>query len=131
MREEGDGDDDGHTLPVTRSGPESRPANVGRDGAVELDASLDLVELVKDETVSLVTVGMVVCEGAERLGLLALTDEPTGRLGDEPDEEELEDRGDRLEDGGDTPCPLAVDPRRAESGPGSAIERKLLLGDAA
>ena len=70
---------------------------------VHLDSSLNLLELVHDERVGLVTVRMVVCERAESLRLFALAHEVTGRLGHEPDEEELEDGGNGLEDGRNTP----------------------------
>ena len=89
------------------------------------NSGLDLLKLVEDEGVGLVAVGMVVREGVKRLGLLALADEETGGFGDEPDEEELEDGGDGLKDGRNAPCPLAVDPRRAERGPRSTVKRKL------
>ena len=70
---------------------------------VHRDGGLDLLVLVEHERVGLVAVGVVVGERVERLGVLALADEPTGGLGHEPDEEELEHGGDRLQDGRDAP----------------------------
>lgn len=60
---------------------------------------------------------MVVRECAKSLAVLALADEVTGRLGHEPDQEELEDGGGGLQEGGNTPCPLALDVLGAERGP--------------
>ena len=87
---------------------------------IKLNACLDLVELVEDERVRLIAVRVVIGKSLECLGLLALGDKPTRRLGREEDERELKDRGETLEDGGDTPRPVVVDklgtkrcPRRA------------------
>ena len=66
---------------------------------------------------------MVVREGAESLRVLALADEPTRRLWDEPDQEELEDGRDSLEDGGDTPRPVALDASSAERRPRSTVQK--------
>lgn len=71
--------------------------------AVEVDRSLDFLKLVLDERILLVAVCVVVGERVQRLAVLALADEVTGRLGHEPDEEELEDGGDCLEERGNTP----------------------------
>ena len=70
---------------------------------VHANSRLNLLELVQNERVGLVTVRMVVRERVQSLGLLALAHEVTGRLGDEPDEEELQEGGDGLEDGWNAP----------------------------
>jgi hypothetical protein len=72
-------------------------ADVGSDGAVKLDLRLDFLVLVLHEGVVLVTVGVVVREGLERLGLTTLGHEPTRRLGHEPDEEHLQNGRETLE----------------------------------
>jgi hypothetical protein len=76
---------------------ENAYADVGSDGAVEIDLRLDLLVLILHERVVLVAVGVVVREGLERLGLATLGHEPTRRLGHEPDEEDLEDGRETLE----------------------------------
>ena len=45
LGEEGDGDDDAHAFAVARGHDERFPANVGRNGPVELKGGLDFVEL--------------------------------------------------------------------------------------
>lgn len=117
MGEEGNGNDDDHTLPVTGGSIEGRPANVGGDGAVELNTSLDLVVLKEHKGISLIAVSVVVSEGLQSLRLPALGDEPTRRLRCEQDKEELENGRKTLEDGGDAPCPVVGDELRTESGP--------------
>ena len=44
LGEEGHGDDDAHTFAVSRGRDERFPADVGRDGAVELEGGLDFLE---------------------------------------------------------------------------------------
>ena len=90
---------------------------------VHLDGGFDLLELVDHQRVPLISICMVVREGAESLRVLALADEPTGGLWDEPDQEELEDRRDSLEDGGDTPGPVALDASSAERRPRSTVQK--------
>ena len=70
---------------------------------VHADSRLDLLELVLDERVLFITICMVVRKDVQRLLLLALADEETWGLGHEPDEEELEDGGNGLEEGRNTP----------------------------
>ena len=90
---------------------------------VHLDRCLDLLELVEDERIGLVAIRMVVREGAQRLGLLALAHEPTRGLGHEPDEEDLDYGGQRLKRRWDAPGPGAVDLECAIGGPSSAVRR--------
>jgi hypothetical protein len=121
LREEREGDDDAHALEVTRRSEQRLVANVGGDGAVEVDLSLDLLELVAHERVLLVAVGVVVCKGLERLCVTALGHEPTRRLRHKPDEEDLENGGNALESGRCAPRPLALDVLGAKAGPRSAV----------
>lgn len=78
LREEGQGDNDPHTLTIARSREERLVADIGGDGAVELDGGLDFLELVLDERVLLVTIGVIVGERLESLGITTLAHEPTG-----------------------------------------------------
>ncbi len=70
---------------------------------IQMNSGLNLLELVKDEGIGLVTIRMVVRKCAQSLGLLALAHEVTWGFGYEPDEEELEERRDGLEDGWNAP----------------------------
>lgn len=105
LREEGNGDDNAHAAEVTGSGEELLPRRVGSGLLLKTDHLLDLVDLKLDEGVVVVATAVVL--GNDVLGLLelALGDEPTGRLRNEEDEGELENRGKTLEDGGDAPRP--------------------------
>ena len=103
LGEEREGNNDTHALEVATGLEEREPADLGSDLTVELDGGLDFLVLVLDERVLVVAVRVVVGEQLEGVGVAALADEPTGRLGREPDEDDLDDGGETLESGGDTP----------------------------
>jgi len=119
LREEGEGDDDAHTLAVSNSGEESGPADLLSDSAVELDGSLDFIVLVLDEWILLVTITVVVCEGLQSLSIATLVDQPTRRLGSEPDESDLNDGRETLKSGGCAPGPGVLDLEGSVGRPGS------------
>ena len=73
------------------------------------NSGLDLLKLIEDEGVGLVTVGMVVGESVEGLSLLTLGHEPPGRLWCPKDKEELEDGRETLKDGWNSPRPVVLD----------------------
>eukprot|EP00753_Platysulcus_tardus_P022222 PLAT9429.2.p2 GENE.PLAT9429.2~~PLAT9429.2.p2 ORF type:complete len:186 (-),score=4.42 PLAT9429.2:655-1212(-) len=97
LREESDRDDDTHALPVAGRREEGLPADVGGDGAVELDCRADLFVFVLDKRVLVIAVGVVVGERLQGLGIFSFAHEPTRRLGDEPDEEDLQNGRDTLQ----------------------------------
>jgi hypothetical protein len=119
LGEESERDDDAHTLAVAGGHDERLVADVGGDGAIELDGSLNFLVLVLHERVLVVAVSVVVRERLERLRIATLGHEPTGRLGCEEDERDLEDGGQTLEDGRDTPRPARVDLEGTVGSPGS------------
>ena len=51
LREEGDGDDDVHTLAISRSSDERLPADIVSNRTVELDCGLDFLEFILHERV--------------------------------------------------------------------------------
>lgn len=51
LREEGEGEDDPETLQVASLGEDGLPANVGSNGAIELNSSLDFLKFILDEGV--------------------------------------------------------------------------------
>ncbi len=65
-----------------------------------------------------ITVGVVTGEDDLCLLITAAVDQPTRRFGEEPDEEELDDRRQTLEGRRDTPRPVVVDAEGTEGGPG-------------
>ncbi len=70
---------------------------------------------------------MIVGEDLESLRFTALADQPTRRLGGEPDQEDLENRRETLEGRRDTPCPSAVsDLESTESRPCSTSKLPLI-----
>lgn len=85
---------------------------------LETDGLLDLAELELDGGVVGVAVGVILGEDVEGLVVLILGDQETGRLGNPPDTDELDDGGEGLEQGGNTPRPVALDIVGSESQPG-------------
>jgi len=117
LREEGNGNDDDHTFPVTGGGNQRLPADIGSNCAIELDSGLHFLELELDEGVLIVAVCVVVSEDLQSLFVTALGYEPTRGLWSKEDEEELEDGGKTLKERGDTPGPVTGDVLTTESGP--------------
>ena len=113
----GEGNDDPHALAVSGRSEQSGPSDSLSSSAVKGDGLLDFVVLELDEGVLVVAVSVVVGEGAEGIGITALADEPSRRLGAEPHEENLSDGGETLEDGRETPCPRRLDAESAVGGP--------------
>ena len=99
----GEGNDDPHALAVSGSSEQSAPSDGLSSSAVKSDGLLDFVVLELDEGVLVIAAGVVVGEGAEGIGITALADKPSRRLGAEPHEEDLSDGGKTLEDGRETP----------------------------
>ena len=85
--------------------------------AVELNTSLDFVELEENERVGLIAISVIVSESLERLAFLALRDEPPWGFRCPEDKEELEDGWETLENRGNSPCPVVVDKLSTEGGP--------------
>ena len=85
---------------------------------LEAESLLDLLELKLDGSVVLVTVGVVLGKHLEGNIVPVLGDVETGRLGHPVDEGALDDGGQGLEQGRNTPRPLAGDEVGAEGDPG-------------
>ena len=66
----------------------------------------DLRELRINEGVVAVALRMILDEDVEGLLVAVLREEPAGGLGDEPDEDELEQGGGQLQEGGEAPGPV-------------------------
>lgn len=118
LGEETEGEEDGKTIAVATGLEEVEVAGVLVVLVLHADGLLDLAELELNERVVLVAVGVVLGEDVEGLLVLLLGDEVTGGLGDPVDEDELDDRGEGLDEGGDTPRPLVVGVLGAERQPG-------------
>lgn len=86
---------------------------------LERDGLLDLVILNIDQLVILVTRGVVLGQDSLGLSMLALGDQPPWRFWNEPDEEDLEQRRDRLQEAGHAPSPVTNDIVRPERHPGT------------
>jgi len=91
LGEEGESDDNTHALEVTGGLEEGGPSNLLSDGAIKFDGGPDFLILVLNEGVLFIAIGVVVCEGAQCLGIAVLADQPTRRLGGEPDQCNLND----------------------------------------
>lgn len=55
LTEESDGNDNAHTLPVSFCGNQGLPANVGGNGAVELDGALDFFKFIQYKRVLIIS----------------------------------------------------------------------------
>lgn len=104
-----EGDDDGQPPAVTLGAEEVHVGGGPVGLLLDADGLLDLLELELDG--SIVGVATSVPGGKDVEGLLVpvLVDEETGGLGDEPDEGELDEGGDDLDEGDGTPRPVVVD----------------------
>ena len=103
LREEGDGDDNPHASAVSGGGEEGLPADGVGNFAVAVDHGLDFLIFKLDKRIIVIAVCMVVGQGLQRLFIASLAHEPTRRLGAEPDQANLDDGGESLKSGGDTP----------------------------
>jgi len=116
LREYTDTDDDPHAAAITWSAEQVDPRDAG-SLRFESNGLFDFVVLESDQGMVEITTSVI--SGDDRLGTLVLTpvDQPTRRLWDEPHKEQLDDRREGLEDGRDTPRPIAVDTEGTESRP--------------
>jgi hypothetical protein len=122
LREESDGDNNPEAATVTGC-PQEREVRDGvSDLTLETESLLDFLSLEQDEGVPGVAAlkSVVLGEHMDGLVLLALGDEPTRGLGDEEEDDDLENGHESHHRGGDTPCSRSVDTESAESCGGSA-----------
>ena len=118
LREEPDSDDDAHTAEIG-AGVEQLEVRRGfLEGLLDSDSLLDFIVLELDEGVVGVPVRVEPGKDSQSLGIISVTDEESGALGDEPDEEELEDGGEGLQDRGNSPGPVVRDVECPECSPG-------------
>lgn len=118
LGEEAERQENGEAVTVAAGLEEVEVAAVLGRLHLEADGLLDLAELKLDGGVVGVAVGVVLGEDVEGLVVLVLGDQKTGRLGNPPDTEELDDGGESLEQGGNAPRPVVVDVVGAEGQPG-------------
>lgn len=91
LREETEGQEDSQPVPVSLRLEEVDVAAVSLGFHLEPDGLLDLAVLELDGRVLVVAVGVVLGEHLERLVVLVLGHEESGRLGHPPDEDDLDD----------------------------------------
>jgi hypothetical protein len=84
---------------------------------VEIDGGLDFFVLVLNERILFITIGVIVSQDMESLGIPALANQPTRGFGAEPEETKLEDGGDTLEGGWNPPGPRGVELESTEGTP--------------
>jgi len=117
LREDTERDEDGEAVTVALGLEEVEVAAVFRSLHLEADRLLDLAVLELNCGVVLVAVGVVLGQHGEGLVVPVLGDEEAGRLGHPPDEGDLDNRGERLEEGRNTPRPLVLEEVGAEAQP--------------
>jgi hypothetical protein len=122
LGEESDSDDDAHAPTVATGSEEGLPANLSSDFTIEVNGGLDFFVLVLDQRIFGVAIGVIVGEGLQSLLMATLADEPTRRLGAEPDEGDLDDGGETLDSRRDAPRPGVVNLEGTERRPCSTIE---------
>jgi hypothetical protein len=118
LGEEGDGDNDPHPLQVTPTLEQAEPARALSGFPLEVDGGLAFVEFVLGKRVRSVPSTVVLDEEVHSTLFLAVVDVPSGRLGDQEDEDDLEHRGETLQEGGDSPGPSVGDSESSVGGPG-------------
>ena len=117
LGEETSGQENDQTVTVTLGADELLPA-VTLELGLHLESVLDLLKLENNDLVVEVTVGVDVRENLVGTLLVTLADVPSWRLWNEPDEAELEEGWESLNDGWDSPGPVVVDLVGTESQPG-------------
>ena len=118
LREEGNTDNGSHTPSVSRCGEEGLVGRALSSFLLHSDSLLHLCHLKVDERVVKVTSTVVLGDDSGSLLLPSVVDEPSWRLGNQEDEEELEDRGKTLKDRGDSPGPGVGDAEGTVGRPG-------------
>jgi hypothetical protein len=118
LGEEGNSDDDSHSLEITLGSEQTLIARASIGELLHSQSLLDLVHLKLDERVLSVAATVVLADDLSRFLNSAVVDEPSGGLGDEHDEEELEKGRKTLEKGWDSPSPVVLNSEGTESGPG-------------
>ena len=116
LGEEARGNTDKHAVAVSLCLPKDSPA-LSLELLLELESGVNLLDLELDELILLVAIGVGLCEDVESLFGFTLGDEETGRFVDEPDEDELEDRGECLYKRRNTPRPIALDLKSTKGEP--------------
>jgi hypothetical protein len=103
LREEGDGENDPHSLLVSLASEEGQPSRTMLGLTLDHDSGLALVKLELSQRILVVTGTVISNEESEGLFFLAIVDAPSRGFGDEPDQDDLNDRGKTLEERRDTP----------------------------
>ena len=162
LREKGDADDDQHTSLVALADKEGLEAAALVGFLLELQGGLDLFAFVSSQGVRIVATAVVLDDDSPGFLLSSLVHEPSGRFEDQQDEGNLkgnqrmlerqycrtylDDTGQTLQDGRNSPRPVVVDSERAVCGPrgndrtkvprrvvergqGSSMSRERKLGD--
>jgi len=101
---------------VSRSPDKFHPA-IAFELSLQLQGVTNLVQLKLYYFVVLVAIGVNVCENGMSLLFLALGNQESRALWDEPDEGDLKKGRERLGDGRDTPRPVVVDVESAKGKP--------------
>ena len=110
-------DDNRQTFTVTGGVYQGHPADGGSDCPVEIDGGLDFFVLEPNERVVLVSIGVVISQDMESLGVPTLAHQPTRRFWPKPKETKLENRWKSLKSGWDPPRPGRVDLEGTEGTP--------------
>jgi len=77
LGEEGEGNNDPHTAPISRSGEEILPPNGRGNLTVKIDGGFDFLELVLDKGILFVAIGVVIGKGFQGLLTAAFANQPT------------------------------------------------------
>ena len=119
LGEETSSNADGHSVTVTLGAPQLRDTRAPLGLKLELDGLLDLNELIANQFIVLVSVGVVLGEDLKRFLVTVTGDEPPGGFRNKPDGQQHDGSRSSLEDRWNTPTPGAVDVEGAIGGPGS------------
>jgi len=118
LRDDTERDDDGEPPAVTLGAEEVGIAGGLVRVLLDADGLLDLLELELDGGVVGITASVPLGKHVEGLLMAVLVDQVTRGLGDEPDESDLDQRRDDLDEGDGPPRPVALDVGSAPSDAG-------------
>lgn len=116
LREQPKAHQNQQAMAISRRGPQLAPARL-LELLLQRNRLLDLVELDSHQLAGLVALRMVLVHDLLRLLVLALRNQPPRRLRHKPDEHDLEQRRDRLQQARRAPRPVAHEIVRPEADP--------------
>ena len=125
LGEETSSNANGHSVAVTLGAPQLRDTGALLGLKLELNGLLDLNELIANQFIVLVSVGVVPGKDLKSFLVTVTGDEPPGGFWNEPDGQQHDRSRSGLEERWNTPAPGAIDGEGTIGGPGSDDRTKI------